>query len=73
MEKLKTKILLEVTGDIIIQYPDTNDFIQQKLNEKCDKEEILIDKVICFFLISLEAKYFYKPSMLYIKDSICYK
>ena len=29
MEKLKTKILLEVIDDIFIEYPDTNDFIQQ--------------------------------------------
>ena len=63
MEKLKTKILLEVIDDIIIEYPDTNEFMQQKLNEKCDREGISIDKVIYFFLISLEAKHF-KSSML---------
>ena len=39
MEKLKTKTLLEVIDDIIIEYLDTNDFIQLKLNEKCDREE----------------------------------
>ena len=50
MEKLKTTILLEVINDIIIEYPDTNNFIQQKLNEKCDREGISINKVICFFL-----------------------
>ena len=49
MEKLKSKILLEVIDHIIIEYPDTNDFIQQKVNEKCDREGISIDKVICFF------------------------
>ena len=49
MEKLKTTILLEVINDIIIEYPDTNNFIQQKLNEKCDREGISINKVICFF------------------------
>ena len=36
-------------NDIIIEYPDTNNFIQQKLNEKCDREGISINKVICFF------------------------
>ena len=49
MQKLKTKILLEVLDDIIIEYPDTNDFIPQKLNEKCDREGISIDEVICIF------------------------
>ena len=48
MEKLKTKILLEVIDDIFIEYPDTNDF----------REAISIDKVICFLLISLGAKTF---------------
>ena len=55
MEKLKIKILLEMADDIIIEYPNTNNFIQQKLNEKCDREGISIDRIICFFLISLEA------------------
>ena len=55
MENLKTNILLEVIDDIIIEYPDTNDLIQQKLSEKCDREGVSIDKAICFFLISLES------------------
>ena len=25
--------------DIIVEIPDTNDFIQQKLNEKCGREK----------------------------------
>ena len=33
--------------DIIIEYPNTHDFIQPKLIEKCDREGIA--KVICFF------------------------
>ena len=33
--------------DIIIEYPDTNNFVQQKLNEKCDREGMPIDK-FCF-------------------------
>ena len=43
-ENLKTKILLEVIEDIIIKYPNTYDFTQQKLNEKCNREGILTDK-----------------------------
>ena len=48
MEKLITKILLEVIGDIITEYQDTNNFIQQTLSRNCDREEISIDKVILF-------------------------
>ena len=61
MEKLKTKVLLEVICDIIIDYSNTNDFIQQKLYEKCDRKGISIDKVTCFFNKSRS-----KPSILYI-------
>ena len=56
----------------ITEYPNSNDFIQGKLIEKSDREGISIDQVIYFFLVSLEAKQFYIPSMLYIKVSICY-
>ena len=56
----------------ITEYPNINDFIQGKLIEKSDREGISIDQVIYFFLVSLEAKQFYIPSMLYIKVSICY-
>ena len=58
MEKLKTKILLEVTDDIIIEYSDTKDVIQQKLIEKSDREGLSIDKVIQFFLVNVEARHF---------------
>ena len=57
--------------DIISKYPNTKDFIQQKLIENCDGEGISIDKVIYFLLVSLEAKHFYKPKMLCIEVSIC--
>ena len=49
--------------DIIIEYPDTTDLIRQKLNKKCDREEISIDKVIYFYLIRNSRS---KPCMLYI-------
>ena len=63
IEKLKTKALID---DIIIEYSNTADFIQQKLNGKCDREGIPTDKVH-FFNKSRR-----KPSMLHFKVSICY-
>ena len=72
MAKLKIKIFLEMINGIITEYPNANDFIQQKLMEKCDKEGISIDEVTYFFLVTLDAKDFYKPCMLYIKFSLCY-
>ena len=58
MAKLKTKILLELINDIITEYPNTNDFIQQKLIEKSDREGISIDEVIHFFLSESRSKTF---------------
>ena len=49
MEKRKTNILLELIDDIIVEYPDTKEYIQQKLQEKCEREGILIDTVIFIF------------------------
>ena len=70
MAKLKTMILLEMINDIITEYPNINYFIQRMLIEKCDREWISINEVSS--LVSLEAKHFYKPSILYIKVRICY-
>ena len=64
MEKRKTNILLELIDDIIVEYPDTKEYIQQKLQEKCEREGILIDTVNIFFLASFQKqKHVYKPSM----------
>ena len=49
MEKLKTNIILELIDDIIIKYPKTKNYIQQKLIEKYNRERISIDKAILFF------------------------
>ena len=45
-------------NDIITEYPNTNDFIQQKLIEKCDREGISIDEIIYFFLSDSRSKSF---------------
>ena len=61
---------MEIINDTITEYPNISDFIKRKLIEKYNREEISTDEVSV--LVSLEAKHFYKPSMLYIKVSICY-
>ena len=45
-------------NDIITELPSTNDFIQQKLIRKRDREGTSIDEVIYFFLVNLEIKTF---------------
>ena len=56
MEKRKTYILLELIYDIIVEYLDTKEYIQQKLQKKCKREGILIDAVIFIFLASFISK-----------------
>ena len=53
---------------IITEYPNIKGFIQPKLIEKCNSEGMSTDEVR--FLVSLEAKHFYKPSMLYQSQHI---
>ena len=43
--KLKTNILLKMINDIITEYSNINDFMQRKLIEKCDREEISRDEL----------------------------
>ena len=50
MEKCKTNILLELIDDIIVEYLDTKEYIQQKLQEERKGEGILVDTVIFIFL-----------------------
>ena len=45
MAKLKTNILLKMINDIITEYSNINDFMQRKLIEKCDREEISRDEL----------------------------
>ena len=69
MAKLKTKILLEMIGNIITEYPKTHDFIQRKLIGKFDRKEISIDE------ISLEAKTFFSRlsgAICFIKAGLVY-
>ena len=64
MEKLKTNILLEVTDDIIIKYPNTKD-IQQKPIEKCNREGMSIEKVILFFSESRSKTFLQNKHVIY--------
>ena len=45
MAKLKTNILLKMINDIITEYSNINDFMQPKLIENCDREEISRDEL----------------------------
>ena len=68
MEKRKTNILLGLIDDIIVEYPDTQECIQQKLQGKCKREEITIDTVI--FIINFFSKFSKTKTLLQAKHII---
>ena len=51
MEKHKIKKTLEILQvfEVFVEFPETKEFIDQKLEEKCSKENISIEEVIYFF------------------------
>ena len=56
MERRRTNILLELIDNIIVKYPDTEEYMQQKLQEKCKREGIVIVTVKFIFLISFRIR-----------------
>ena len=55
MEKWKLKITLEVLNEVKVEFPETKKFIEERLEQKCAKENISVEEVIYIFT-SLEAK-----------------
>ena len=55
MEKRKLKITLKVLTEVIAEFPETKEFIEERLEQKCLKEKISVEDVIYIFT-SLEAK-----------------
>ena len=55
MEKWKLKITLEVLNEVIAEFQETKEFIEDHLEQKCLKENISVEEVIYLFKY-LEAK-----------------
>ena len=45
----KTKILLEVLQKVSVEFPETKQFTEEHLEQKCLKENISVKEVIYFF------------------------
>ena len=54
MDKRRLRVALKVLDEVRIRYPDTEKFIEDLIDEECQKEKISADEVI--FFTSLEAK-----------------
>ena len=49
MEKQKLKITLEILHEVSVEFPETKEFIEEHLDQKCLKENISVEAVIYFF------------------------
>ena len=54
MDKRRLRVALKVLDEVRICYPNTKKFVEDLIDEECQKEEISADEVI--FFTSLEAK-----------------
>ena len=47
---------MEVQHKVYVLFPETKDFIDEKLKQKCSNENISVEEVIYFSLASLQAR-----------------
>ena len=57
-KKRKLNIAMEVLHEVSVTFTETKEFIDEKLEQKCSKENISVKEVICFSLTRLEANIF---------------
>ena len=60
MGKPRLRVALEVLDAVRNQFPDTKQFIEDLIDEECQKEKISVDEVI--FFTSLEAKSWFRKT-----------
>ena len=46
MEKRKLKITIAVLNEVSLEFPETKQFIEEHLEQKCLKENISVEEVI---------------------------
>ena len=62
--KWKLKITLEVLNGVTAEFPETKEFIEERLEQKCAKENISVEEVTYIFG-SLEAELQQKKHFLF--------
>ena len=50
MDKRRIKIAIKVLGEVKIQFPETVEFINDRLEQECQKENMSVDEVIFFYI-----------------------
>ena len=49
MYKRKPNIVIEILQEVSVEFPHTKEFIEEHLEQKCQKENISSEEVIYFF------------------------
>ena len=57
MDKRMMNIAMQVLHEVFVEYPDTKDFIEERLEQKCLKENMSAEEVIYFFVKELRSKF----------------
>ena len=47
---------METLNEVSVEFPETKHILEEHLEQKCWKENISVEEVICFFLAGLEGK-----------------
>ena len=55
MDKRRIRITMKLLGEVKVQFPETKEFIEERLEQECLKENISVEEVI-FIFTSLELK-----------------
>ena len=55
MDKRRIRITTKVLDEVKVQFPETKEFMEERLEKECLKENISVEEVI-FLLTSLKAK-----------------
>ena len=50
MDKRRIKIAIKVLGEVKIQFPETVEFINDRLEQEDQKENMSVDEVIFFYI-----------------------
>ena len=66
MEKRRCKIFLKALSEVKAQFPETKEFIEERLEQKCLKENMSKEEVI-FLFTSLEAKSLHRKTFFLLQ------
>ena len=55
MDKRRIRITTKVLDELKVQFPETKEFIEERLEQECLKENVSVEEVI-FLFTSLKAK-----------------